>query len=473
VCGIIAVVSRPARRSPPDPAELYGLLEEAAACLDGVGAPGVVPAAARCAELVERVDGLLHGLAGLTTLLDREAADAIAARTAAVAASATDLEELVDRAAASLASADLEAANASLLRLRDATWAIERDRLRNARAVADLAGADAGPAAVAAYSAVQTALSSLDRLEVRGRDSAGLHLLVRDHGLDLSDPATSAALAARAGDDRFTSGAVRTPDGLLSVVYKAAAEIGELGDNGRALREAVRGDDLLREALAADGARATVLCHTRWASVGIVSEANAHPLDSCELGSACGSGTTPYVVAAANGDVDNHLGLRERQQLRISADITTDGKVIPTLVSRHLAGSGDVVTAFRESAASFDGSVAIAACAADAPDQLLLALRGSGQGLFVGLAEDAFVVASEPYGVVEETVRYLRMDGEAPQGSAGPGQVVVLDAGAAGTLEGVRRLAYDGSELPVREADVQTRRSPRATSTAATPPTSS
>ena len=65
-------------------------------------------------------------------------------------------------------------------------------------------------------------------------------------------------------------------------------------------------------------------------------------------------------------------------------------------------------------------------------------------------------MASEPYGVVEETVRYLRMDGETPQGSAGPGQVVVLDADAAGTVEGVRRLAYDGSELPVRAADVQT-----------------
>ncbi len=48
------------------------------------------------------------------------------------------------------------------------------------------------------------------------------------------------------------------------------------------------------------------------------------------------------------------------------------------------------------------------------PDELLLALRGSGQALYVGLAEDAFVVASEPYGLVEETATYLRMDGETP-----------------------------------------------------------
>ena len=80
---------------------------------------------------------------------------------------------------------------------------------------------------------VHQALSAVDRLEVRGRDSAGLHLLVRDHGLDLSSPALRAVLEARAADPLFGSLAVRTPEGHLSLVYKAAAEIGELGDNTR------------------------------------------------------------------------------------------------------------------------------------------------------------------------------------------------------------------------------------------------
>ena len=38
---------------------------------------------------------------------------------------------------------------------------------------------------------------------------------------------------------------VRTPDGQLSFVYKAAAEIGELGDNTQRLRTAIREDELL------------------------------------------------------------------------------------------------------------------------------------------------------------------------------------------------------------------------------------
>ncbi len=84
------------------------------------------------------------------------------------------------------------------------------------------------------------------------------------------------------------------------------------------------------------------------------------------------------------------------------------------------------------------------------PDSMLLALRGSGQGLYIGLADDCFIAASEPYGVVEETSRYVRMDGEAG------GEIVVLDAARAGEADGIRRTAYDGSELPIGATDIVT-----------------
>ena len=109
------------------------------------------------------------------------------------------------------------------------------------------------------------------------------------------------------------------------------------------------------------------------------------------------------MVAALNGDVDNHADLRAAHGLRIAAPITTDAKVIPTLVSRHLASGVDPIEAFRRTVSAFEGSVAIGMASAALPGTLFLALRGSGQGMYVGLADDCTIVASEPYGVVEET----------------------------------------------------------------------
>ena len=62
-------------------------------------------------------------------------------------------------------------------------------------------------------------------------------------------------------------------------------------------------------------------------------------------------------------------------------------------------------------------------------------------------------MASEPYGLVEVTDRYLRMDGETPAHANQPlsgGQVVAVSADGAGELESVVRVAYDGAPLPVQ-----------------------
>lgn len=452
MCGIVGVITRPTTRQVPGADEIVAALDAA------VDASELVDATSHLA----RLDGVLRGVAGATALVGRhELIAAVVARLDQLEARgvARDLEL---EATEGLDTDEIERASAELVAFKDAVWALREDRLRTARAVGDLAGGDSGPAAIAGYLAVQQTLSSIDRLEVRGRDSAGIHLFVWDHGLDPRDPSVGALVAKRAGDPLFQSGSVRVSGATLSFVYKASAEIGELGDNTRALRAAIFGDDLLRLALRASSTRVAVLAHTRWASVGIISEANAHPLNQEEIDvdGALDGADVAYVVGALNGDVDNHADLKVLHGLRIPSQITTDAKVIPALISRTAtATGGDVVEAFRRTVASFEGSVAIAAAAADQPGQLLLALRGSGQALYVGLADECFVVASEPYGVVEETARFVRVDGETPARADEPqsrGQIFVLDGSNAGALAGIRRTAYDGTELPLTERDVVT-----------------
>ncbi len=440
MCGIIGVLSRRPTRPVPDRDELIVLLDRA------VEQRGDVDAMTRT---IADVDSLLRGVPGVAALADQhETVAAIVARLDQLDAVADDLDATLE--AGGHDPETVESMSARSLALRDVLWAIRNDRLRTASEVGALAGREAGAGSLSGYLAIQQSLSAIDRLEVRGRDSAGIHVFVSQHDLDVDEPTLRTAIADRAQDPTYPSGSVRLTGDVLSFVYKAAAEIGELGDNTSALRAAVAGDEVLRRALAGSNSRTSVLGHTRWASVGIISEPNTHPLNSDEMEPSPVIDTGPYVIAALNGDVDNHADLRVEHQLRIHSHITTDAKVIPALVSRHAASGTPVDEAFRRTVAAFEGSVAVAAMSADRPDALLLALRGSGQGLYVGLADDCFVAASEPYGVVEETNRYVRMDGE------GGGEIVVLDATHAGEAAGIRRIGYDGADLPMTETDIVT-----------------
>ena len=451
MCGIIAVVRRPSTRPTPDAQDVVVPVTGMAALLRD--AADVTDALHTTADELTMVDALLRGVPGVRLLLEDESVGPALAHHCGEIRAAVEAIEIAMEDDALLTTAELERRNHELIRVRDGVWAITRDRLRAAETVATLAGAARTTGALEAFLSVHQALSAIDRLEVRGRDSAGLHLLVHDHALDLDDPAVLAAIDARAGDANYGSGSVRVVDGVLSVVHKVAAEIGELGDNTNTIRAAFAADELLKAALANDTARTLVLGHTRWASIGIISEPNAHPLNS-ELVDTEG----PYVVGVLNGDVDNFADLIAEEDVTITPAITTDAKVIPSLMSCRLGEGLESAEAFRRTVAAFEGSVAIGASTASAPDRLQLALRGSGQALYVGLAEDAYIVASEPYGVVEETARYVRMDGETPANLDNPnasrGQIMELDGAEAGSLAGILRKSYDGTDLPVSEDDV-------------------
>lgn len=451
MCGIIAVVRRPSTRATPTSQSVLDFVAGQAALL--VSGPDVTDTIAAVGAHLAEADTLLRGVPGLRLLLAEPSLGPALVHHCDELLAAVEQEEQRLEQDGNLSTKQLEARNQALIAVRDGVWAITRDRLRGAEVVSRLNGGAMHTGSLEAFLSIHQALSAIDRLEVRGRDSAGLHVIVHDHALDLTDPVIAAEIARRSGDPNFGTGSVRVVDGVLSIVHKTAAEIGELGDNTAVIRQAFADDSLLHAALANETARTLVLGHTRWASIGIISEPNAHPLNS-ELLDAAG----PYVVGALNGDVDNFADLIAEEGLTITPSITTDAKVIPSLTSQRLGEGLESAEAFRRTVATFEGSVAIGACTAAAPDKLQLALRGSGQALYIGLAEDAYIVASEPYGVVEETAHYVRMDGETPgnleNSNASRGQIVELDGNRAGTVEGMLRKAYDGTDLAVAADDV-------------------
>ena len=124
---------------------------------------------------------------------------------------------------------------------RDLLWTIANDRVQVAERVSRLARGELANVNVGrACLAIDATLEAVDRLEVRGRDSAGLQVWVT---LDPADRATAAGLHSGRTDPSYGHTAVTLLDTGLTLVYKRASIIGRLGDNVAFLRAAIEADD--------------------------------------------------------------------------------------------------------------------------------------------------------------------------------------------------------------------------------------
>src|SRR4051812_20149439 len=215
-------------------------------------------------------------------------------------------------------------------------------------------------------------LSGLEKLEYRGYDSAGISVLC---------------------DGRFDS--VRSV-GNLSALRSA---IGGAGED-----EAAGG-----VAVAAPPAT-TGIGHTRWATHGRVSEANAHPHYDTE----------DRVHVVVNGIVENYMELKQ-ELLGAGAVFTseTDAEVIAHLISRHLDEGDGLVEAVLRAYRRLRGHYAFVAVSAEETDLLvgarkecpLIVGRGDGEQ-FIASAIPAFLAHTRRVQLIEnDEIVVVRRDG--------------------------------------------------------------
>lgn len=394
---------------------------------------------------------------------------------------------IVENSADKFTSLQLEIINSRIILLKDIQWILEKDILMNFGKILDLSGAaeagDINAAAFKKYRKINLLLNALDRLEVRGRDSAGLLIsfaLEKEETMeavlsDLKEKGFYEAYSRRmqAGDALNGSVQVSTValfDGkkrtTLSFIYKTFSIVGELGRNVKELRQIIRDDRVLRLFAQSDAVCETATTHTRWASVGSITEANCHPVNNYKLVREVQAmpfypGATAVINVVLNGDIDNYPVLRAKMEAKktelIAPEVTTDTKIIPLQIEKYLIAGNSLAESFRLAVNDFEGSHAIVMTCDLEPGKIFLALKGSGQSIYVGVSRDQYMLSSELYGLIEVMPGFIKMNGEKDETKKNTdvGQIFILDQNSCGGLAGISACFYNGTQLNLCPEDLQ------------------
>ena len=186
-------------------------------------------------------------------------------------------------------------------------------------------------------------LDALGRLEYRGYDSAGIAVIDAEGDLTGS---------------------------------KAEGKLGRLADRLR------NGETL---------AGRVGLGHTRWATHGRPSDANAHPHMDC----------TGNLAVVHNGIIENYGPLRAKLiELGHTFKSETDTEVLSHLIEMHY--DGDLQAAVRKTLADVRGAYALGVISSDDPEHLVFARNGASP-LVVGIGDGEMFVASDTPAILPYT----------------------------------------------------------------------
>jgi len=397
-------------------------------------------------------------------------------------------EKLLEETAVSFTSTDLEIINSRIILIKDLVWGLEKDILSNFEKIIDISGAKNASAinsnSFKKYRKINFLLNALDRLEVRGRDSAGLQIVfVLEHGKAIENLASSLKekglyedYLIRSEEKDLVNGSIRIASNINSGVpkktsvtftYKTFSIVGELGRNVGDLRGIIKKDKILQYFAAQDTVYETALTHTRWASVGSITEENCHPVNDYKMDQKNPifpyyPNTAAHINVVLNGDIDNYPALRAGLSAEgelIAPELTTDTKIIPLQIEKYLKAGLDLAESFRLAVNDFEGSHAIAMTSDLEPGKMFLALKGSGQSIYIGISSDQYMFSSELYGLVEVMPNFIKMNGEAAAVAVGEskavGQIFILDQSSPGGLAGARGCYYDGTKINLKDSGLQ------------------
>jgi len=143
------------------------------------------------------------------------------------------------------------------------------------------------------------------------------------------------------------------------------------------------------------------IAHTRWATHGRPSKANAHPHTD----------DTERIAIVHNGIIENYAALKhflEGKGHNFSSE--TDSEVLAMLIAElyYNDGADSLEQAVLEALREVSGTYGLAVLCADEPGKIVAARKGSP--LIIGVGKDEYLVASDASAIVEHTANVVYLN---------------------------------------------------------------
>ena len=140
-----------------------------------------------------------------------------------------------------------------------------------------------------------------------------------------------------------------------------------------------------------------IILHTRWASHGGVTESNAHPHFDCHKN----------IYLVHNGIIENYKELKEKLIKEGHQFVSeTDTEVLTHLIEKFF--QGNLEDAVSKALSLVRGTYGIAVISKKDPKKIVAARLASP--LLLGLAENEFLIASDPSAVITHTKKVIYLD---------------------------------------------------------------
>jgi glucosamine--fructose-6-phosphate aminotransferase (isomerizing) len=139
------------------------------------------------------------------------------------------------------------------------------------------------------------------------------------------------------------------------------------------------------------------IAHTRWATTGKVTEANAHPHTDCQSN----------IFLVHNGIIENYQEIKNqliKEGHKFNSECDTE--VLCHLIEKHF--KGNLEEAVRKALREVEGAYGIAVVSKKDPEKIVVARLSSP--LLLGIENDELLVASDPAAVITHTRQVINLD---------------------------------------------------------------